>query len=265
MGVLYKLAFPNGKEYIGITRQGLQVRLKEHAKAVRSGKGHLLHRAWREHGFPRVQVLAVVENACLAETEIRAIQAFNTKHPGGYNLTDGGEGVVGLPCSEETKQKLRAANLGKRHSEESRLRLSLALRGRICRDDTRAKISAANTGRGIGRFVSEETRKKLRQTSSGRTHSVSDAAKLVMREAKLGGKLSDEHKKNIGLRSLGRRMSEENRKKMSEVHSGRVFSEEHRQKLRAAKLGKPISEETKAKRAATRELNKVKRQNEKRP
>lgn len=258
MGVLYKLAFPNGKEYIGITRQGLQVRIKEHVKASRSGGGHLLHRAWREHGYPAVQVLAIVENASLAETEIRAIRAFNTKHPGGYNLTDGGEGVVGLPCSDEKKQKLRAANLGKRHSEEAKLRMSLALKGHLCSDGTRAKISAANKGRGVGRPVSEETRQKLQQASKGKTHLVSNGARQVMREAKIGRKLSDEHKKNIGLKSLGRRMSKENRKKMSEIHSGRVFSEGHRKKLRAAKLGKPISEETKAKRAATRELNRVK-------
>lgn len=258
MGTLYKLTFSNGKEYIGITRQPFRVRLGEHRKVVRAGKGHLVHRAWREHGDPTIQILAIVEDGDLSATEVRTIQVFGTKHPTGYNLTNGGEGVVGFPCSEETKQKLRALNLGKRHSEESKRLMSLAQMGRPCADDTRKKISAANKGKGIGRFVSAETRRKVGQKSLGRTHRVSDESKQVMREAKLGRRLSEEHKKSIGLKSLGRKMSADNRKKMSDLHSGRVFSEEHREKLRTAKLGKPVSSETLAKRAATRELNKLK-------
>lgn len=40
------------------------------------------------------------------------------------NMTDGGEGAFGKKCNDITKQKIREKNTGKKHSEETKKRLS---------------------------------------------------------------------------------------------------------------------------------------------
>ena len=57
------------------------------------------------------------------------IAVYNTTKPKyGYNITNGGDGCS-KPCSEETKQKLREANLGKKLSEETRRKIGEFSRG----------------------------------------------------------------------------------------------------------------------------------------
>jgi group I intron endonuclease len=196
-GILYKLDFTNGKSYIGITLKSLHYRLKEHAKRVKLGDGDGIHNAWRKHGEPTSYVLAVLCKDDIYETEKRAIKIFNTKFPNGYNLTDEGEGVAGKIVTDETKAKLRNANLGKKASLETKAKMSKAGIGRICSEETRRKIGAKNKINSKGYVKSAETIEKLRLLSIGRTHTVSEESKVKMRLVKLGRKLSEETKKRM--------------------------------------------------------------------
>jgi hypothetical protein len=45
----------------------------------------------------------------LKEMEVKAIAAFSTKVPLGYNMTDGGDGVVGVVITEENRCNRRSA------------------------------------------------------------------------------------------------------------------------------------------------------------
>lgn len=56
-------------------------------------------------------------DALLSELEKHYIRLYNTKDPYGYNLTDGGDGVVGQ--TEETREKIRRKNLGRKMSKET--------------------------------------------------------------------------------------------------------------------------------------------------
>lgn len=49
---------------------------------------------------------------------------------GYYNLTKGGEGLLGVPKSDRAKALISAANTGRRHTPEARLLMSEAKRGR---------------------------------------------------------------------------------------------------------------------------------------
>lgn len=92
MGAIYKLTFPNGKIYIGMTTVSLRKRLYCHRFKARVDSPKLvLHRAWKSHGEPLSEILAIVEDADLPATEIRAIRAFGSFGEGGYNMTPGGE------------------------------------------------------------------------------------------------------------------------------------------------------------------------------
>jgi hypothetical protein len=63
----------------------------------------------------------------------------------------------GLVRSEETKQKIREANLGKKHSEEHKRKISEQSKGRLHTDESKLKISQAN----LGRKHSDETKRKI--------------------------------------------------------------------------------------------------------
>lgn len=112
MGCLYRLDFPNGKSYVGITKESSARRFARHVRNALGGQTTALANAIRKYGAQSVTVTPVIEVEdwellCLAEQE--AIAKWATQSPNGYNLTEGGEGVVGHVHSAETRAKLSAA------------------------------------------------------------------------------------------------------------------------------------------------------------
>lgn len=96
MGCLYLLEFPNGKGYVGISRMTAENRFEGH-KHPRNTKT-LCGRAIHKYGPDKIKIHTLAskldwEALCLAEQ--LAIEAYNTRSPAGYNMTSGGDGVVG--------------------------------------------------------------------------------------------------------------------------------------------------------------------------
>lgn len=171
MGELYRLDFPSGKSYIGITRHTAAHRYKGHLKvSEKSGKG-VIYRAWRKHGPPKLVVLAVISEADLYETERRAVAAYGTRHPHGYNATDGGDippsldpliakkigdALRGRKLPEDVRLKLVAAVTGRLHSAEAKKRMSEAQKGRKMTAEHRANLAKAKVGGSIPIAVREK-------------------------------------------------------------------------------------------------------------
>ena len=84
-------------------------------------------------------------------------------------MTNGGEGVAGFECSEETRRKIGDAHRGRKHSAE------------ICR-----KRGEALRGKLLGRKHSVETLQKMSEAHRGRRHSAKSLQKIS--EAKRGKK-----------------------------------------------------------------------------
>ena len=111
---------------------------------------------------------------------------------------------TGKVLSEEHKRKCSEALKGNRgpwDNPESVAKIIEAARasntGRKHSDETRAKVSAA----GIGRVVSEETREKIRVKSTGRVHSEDTKAKLSEMKRGKTLNLSDEERANRSARA----------------------------------------------------------------
>lgn len=93
------------------------------------------------------------------------------------NMTNGGDGSSGLILSEEQKKKISETLMGKKHSEETRRKMSLAQKGKrkkyyvwnkgqsLCLGH-RTKIS--ETMKGKRRIFSEEHKKKLQEAQRKR-------------------------------------------------------------------------------------------------
>lgn len=155
----------DGKGYVGQTVNSISQRWSRHKVSVKAGSVCIFHNAIRKYGIENFLISEVTtcsDFRLLNELESHCIQFFGThfKNGHGYNMTEGGDGSLGFSHSEETKEKMAIAKLGikrgphssehrknlsdaaKRrgwvpsrkglsHSEDSKLKMSLALKGRL--------------------------------------------------------------------------------------------------------------------------------------
>jgi G:T-mismatch repair DNA endonuclease (very short patch repair protein) len=156
----------------------------------------------------------------------------------------------GEHLSEEARNKLRAANIGKHPSEETLKKMRKP--HKHFSEETRKKMSESAKHRSSDHLKKmSEARKKAWQNPEYR--------KKVMNTI-TGLKKTEAHVAKMRRNQLGKRPSENTRKKMSEGRRGeknpfygKHLSEKARLKLRGAQLGKHPSEET---RKVLREIGK---------
>lgn len=255
----------NGKIYVGKTND-LECRKKAHSRA--EGSCPIFHRAIKKYGIDVFDFIVLGE----FEQEIDVFSAeryyidwFKTNvskwgDKYGYNLTDGGDGISGYVVSqaqrdkqskrmklkysntihplkgkvltEETKNKLRQANLGKKLTDETKQKISLSL------------IGEKNHNFGKSFFHTKETKNKMSLAKLGeKNHNfgkpMSNEQKAKLLAANIGRELSKEHKKNISESMMG----EKNH------FYGKTHSDKTKQKISQARIGKcrPHIQETKNK------------------
>lgn len=155
--------------------------------------------------------------------EINCIAAFGRENL--TNLTDGGEGSVGLKWSEESKQKASIA--AKKRPK------------RVLSEETKKKIRESNKKR----YQDPELRNRIRDVHLGKP--VSEEQKKKISATLTGSKLSEECKKKIGDAHRGKTQSKEHVQKRVSKIIGRKYSEDHRRKISDSKRGKRLSEEHK--------------------
>ena len=145
MGFIYKLENKlNGKIYIGQTMRTVEVRMKDHLyNSVSNRNKSYIDRAIGKYGINAFEVSIIEECADekLNEREIFWIAFYNCKKPNGYNLTDGGEGCTGRVVSLKTRKKISAARMGHPVNENVREKLRIANTGKKHSIQTKAKIS----------------------------------------------------------------------------------------------------------------------------
>lgn len=156
--------FPNGKKYIGKTNRTLQHRQGYKWRGYETCK--LLWKAIQKYGTENIKTdilfEGVLSNDEASEMERFYIAKYKTnanryKNPQyGYNLTDGGEGLVGWhPSPERLEQmmqqlvKAKEVRLKMGFSEESRRKMSESHKGLRCGykmpEETKAKIGRSNS------------------------------------------------------------------------------------------------------------------------
>jgi hypothetical protein len=112
-GYIYKIVFPNGKHYIGLTTTSLKQRTKEHKYCAKNGNTKYMYNALRKYDIVDTFELIEIDRANteeeLCEKEIRYIILYNSYYmnKNGYNMTYGGDGTFGYVHTEENNQKNR--------------------------------------------------------------------------------------------------------------------------------------------------------------
>jgi group I intron endonuclease len=173
-----------GKMYVGQSKR-ISKRFWRHKDAVKTQnprEAFYLHRAMAKHGVENFKfevLLYAKDSDYLNLMERNCISTYNTLSPNGYNLDTGGG--VEKKLSEETKQKLSIAlkgrpcpTKGRPHSEETKAKMSAALKGRKKTEEHIKNASAARTG-----FKhSEETKMKMRAVDRSYLSSPEQKARL---------------------------------------------------------------------------------------
>ena len=105
----------NGKRYVGQSID-FDKRKNEHRKSSLSGSRYVFHCAIRKYGFDafdwevlkhREFITREQNKLWMTYWEKHYIKELNTMAPNGYNLTKGGEGVVGYYPTDEYRNKKR--------------------------------------------------------------------------------------------------------------------------------------------------------------
>lgn len=183
-GIYEILNVENGKRYIG-SAKNIAFRWSLHVNSLKRGDHHsvLLQRAYNKYGCSafRFKELILCDVKNLLFYEQRFIDAFEPE----YNISKVAGSRLGVkasketierlkeswrirgvtdaqkrhlkemiesnigrkrpPMSEDQKQKLRDANLGKKHSESSKEKLRKAMNGRYVSEETKKRMSAARS------------------------------------------------------------------------------------------------------------------------
>ena len=148
------------KQYFGKTTRSIQERWREHQSQSESMETKLCF-AMRKYGIQSFTVDEFYQTSDvkhLSDMEQHFIKLYDTKE-NGYNMTDGGEGIIGYKHTQEALDKISAAHSGKVVSEETRERVR------------QAKLLSDYTD-------SEETRQKKSESHKGLKHSAETRAKM---------------------------------------------------------------------------------------
>jgi len=267
---VYVLCDPRTPEkirYIGKTTRKLSNRLKEHmteafdvSKTTR--KLNWIRSIVAAGMSPQINLVVDVIISEWEETERRFISEYKKAGHDLTNSTEGGDGM-GIP-TEETRMKISAALKGRTLSPEHCAKLLAYHKGRkmplqACINmsvakknqtaETRAKISAALTGK----KHSLETRAKLSAALSGRKQSPEVIAHRAL--ANTGKKRTPETCAKISATNKGRKPSTEAIARSAEAHRGKKQSAETIEKRVSKLRGKKMPPGTGAKRWATRRAN----------
>lgn len=170
----------NGKSYIGQSKDVYE-RLKAHK---RKSRVLAINKAIQKYGLNSFtfEVVIYCETFELDEYERKIIMLYNTISPNGYNIEDGGKD---RHISEQTKQKLsnkmkgryEGVNnpfYGRSHTENAKILISNANKGKIISDEHRKIVSeSARSRRGeLAYWYGKEPPFK------GRTHNAESRMKI---------------------------------------------------------------------------------------
>lgn len=213
-GYIYKINTPSGKLYIGQT-----INFENRLKNYKNGHFYKQILLWNDaikYGYNPSEYINIIEEVefdpqILTNGEnlldlremfwIEQLKSYHYENLLGLNLTKGGRTRKGYVVSSETKEKQRAAKLGKPGKRK----------GQKHTEDTINKLSTYSGEKhwNFGGSVSEETKMKISESQKGEKH------------WNYGGKLPEETKIKISESMKGRPMAEKARVKFNQNNEKR--------------------------------------------
>lgn len=209
---IYKITSPSNKIYIGQSRD-FERRIHFY-KSVTCKSQTLLYNSLKKYGFENHKIEIIHECSIeeLDNLEIYYVDLYNSfNSDNGLNLKEGGGSNAKL--SDFTKRKLREINLGRKHTNKTKLKMKTSW--------VKRKLVP----------VSKETRLKLSNA-------------MIGNKKTLGYKTKDETKRKLSLIGIGRIVKNhtiDTKNKLSKIHKGKIVSDDAKLKMKQAKNRKIIN------------------------
>jgi group I intron endonuclease len=204
----------NGKVYIG-SSVNIKARWNTHKSSLRKNLHHspALQRAWNKYGPDAFEfsILEIVEDQSkIFERETHYVAKFNSANGrDGYNTLVVGGSAAGYRHSDEAREKMSQAQ--KSIPYEKRLEYCVSFKGKKHTEETKLKMSLNS--------------KRVSPTEEQR---------LAISKVHKGKQISAEHRAIVGAATALKNKTPEMRAKVSAALKGRVFTPEWRAKLSAA-------------------------------
>lgn len=202
-GVIYVITSPNNKIYVGQT-----INFKNRCRKYKCGafKGQI--KLWNncvKYKWNPIDNIRIIDECLIDELDTKESYWIGNydSYYNGLNCDFGGNGRRGYVPTEETKEKLRQANLGKKHTDESKQKISEASKNMS--DETKNKISLTHKGR----ILSEEHIGKIKETKRLNPFKMNDEQKKKVSDANIGN-----------TKRLGKNHSDDTKNKISEAKKG---------------------------------------------
>lgn len=191
----------SGKVYVGSTNNWKR-RQNEHRAELRGNRHSNSHlqRAWAKYGeesFASTTLESITDISCIVEREQHWIDALNSS-VGGFNMCPAAGTTRGLPCSEEKKLKISAANSGRVYTETAKARIRAARANQTITPESAAKTRAKN----LGQKRDAAFRARISEAQKGRPKSEATRAKLAA--ANTGNKASEATKSKMAASAKAR-------------------------------------------------------------
>jgi hypothetical protein len=189
MGCLYSLTSPSGKQYLGISTKPVEKRFAKHVEhALGKRPNGVLYSALRKYKPENfvVRTLVIANDwSYLCDLERKAIAALGTRYPAGYNMTDGGEGIVG-PKGDDFIAKVSVAQ--KKRFQDPEQRAQLKENAKLAREVLRRKY-AANRIDGKAPWELREWNSRVRSGSPEHRAKISAATIKTMADPVIAEKM----------------------------------------------------------------------------
>ena len=219
----------NKKKYIGITSQNPKDRWGKNGNEY--SDRYSFGKAIKKYGWDNFKHIVLYTSFSEDDAKWKEkllIKLFNCKIPNGYNMTDGGDGVIGIEWTDERKEQHSKLMKEIMNNPNMKQKVSIAQTGKKLSKETIEKMS--NRMRGVKR--SDEFKQKMKTARLGYKHS--EETKKKISETKRNRPLSDKQKEHLKLMShnnIGRPCSKEARKKISQSLQGCILSQETKNKI----------------------------------
>lgn len=143
--MVYVYTSPSSKKYIGQTCTSLSIRANNGEGYKTSPK---FYQAIKKYGWTNFSVSILKQDLTAEEADywekyyIKKFKTTDDKY--GYNLTFGGQSNHLI--TEETREKMRLAKKGYKHSEETKKKISSSNKGKPKTEEHKKHISESRTG-----------------------------------------------------------------------------------------------------------------------
>lgn len=203
---IYKITSPSNNVYIGKT-SGLKGRLQNYKRLNCKDQprlyNSLLHYGFENHKIEIIDEFFSTQSYANGK-EIMWIRSHMSnltkwREFNGLNLTDGGDGCRGRKASAELSKKLSELRKGRVMSDQTKANISKSLKGLYTSsmkgkkhtDEAKLKMSIARKGKSVGkgRIASDETKAKMSKAKTGKP----SPFKGVKKPPEYGKRVSEYH------------------------------------------------------------------------